>query len=72
MAVFVQSLKVGYIPRENAALYQAVLLDLHGQGRYGWCDGFVTGGWDRGDGDTGKFGLELDLAPPDWCVPPES
>lgn len=69
VAIYVQSEKVGYIGRKQAADYHAVLLGLSRQDAYGWCDAFIVGGWDRGHGDTGFFGITLDLAPPGFCLP---
>src|SRR5688500_15086342 len=28
-----------------------------------WCEGMIVGGWDRGPGDRGMFGVKLDLPP---------
>ena len=28
-----------------------------------WCEAMIVGGWDRGDGDRGNFGVKLDLPP---------
>src|SRR5687768_4167377 len=28
-----------------------------------WCEAMIVGGWDRGLGDHGKFGVKLDLPP---------
>lgn len=69
VAVYVNSRKVAYIPRDKAASYQRLLLDLHRQGSYGWCDGHISAGWDRGHGDTGHFCITLDLAPAMSCLP---
>ncbi len=34
----------------------------------GACSAIITGSWDRGDGDTGHFGVTLDLAHPDQLL----
>ena len=28
-----------------------------------WCEAMIVGGWDRGGGDRGNFGIKLDLPP---------
>jgi hypothetical protein len=38
------------------------------QRQVGACSATITGGWDRGDGDTGHFGITLDLAHPDQLL----
>lgn len=50
---------VGYLPREEAARYQPVLLGLDG---LGWCDGRVMGGRKR------PYGIFLCLGPPERVV----
>lgn len=48
--------RVGYLSREHARLYRR---------KYGHrtvhCAGLIVGGWDRGGGDAGHFGVRLDL-----------
>jgi len=44
-----QSLKVGYLSRENAKSYQLHLVELQRQGKVGMCPARVTGG---GSGTT--------------------
>lgn len=69
VAIYVGSEKVGYLGRNVAAPYQALLLDLHRRDAYAWCAASICGGWDNGGGDTGHFGITLDLAPPQFCLP---
>ena len=52
-----QSLKVGYLSRENARSYQPHLLELRRQGRIGMCPARVTGG-----GSDKYYGIYLHVA----------
>jgi hypothetical protein len=48
--------RVGYLARDHARIYRR----RFGQ-RSVHCGGLVVGGWDRGGGDAGHFGVRLDL-----------
>lgn len=63
--VTVRGRLVGYLSRPEAARYAPALDLLAGRGLTGECDATIVGGWDRGDGDTGHFGIWLRLAGPD-------
>lgn len=56
---------VGYLSRSDALAYKPV---LEAVGRMGYpafgCHASLTGGWDRGGGDRGSFGVVLHLASP--------
>jgi hypothetical protein len=65
VAVYVAGRKVGHLPRPAAQAYGPVGRRLLDRGQVGACAATITGGWDRGDGDTGHFGVMLDLAHPD-------
>jgi hypothetical protein len=65
VAVYVDGRKVGHLPRAAAEAYGAVGRQLAAQQQVGVCQAVIVGGWDRGDGDTGHFGVRLDLAHPD-------
>jgi len=56
----------------DAKLYQPLVLQLQRNRFYAWCDAIIVGGWDRGNGDEGNFGVKLDLAPVDQCCLPAS
>jgi hypothetical protein len=61
--VFVENRLVGYINREDAADYSPVLQTMLRKIKAtGACDALIVGGWDRGGGDTGHFGMWLNLA----------
>jgi HIRAN domain len=65
VAVYVDGHKVGYLPRPAAQAYGPVGRQLAAQQQYGVCRAVIVGGWVREDGDTGHFGVTLDLAHPD-------
>lgn len=48
---------VGYLSREDARTWRA---KAPGSFRHE-CPAVIVGGWDRGDGDRGHFGVRLDL-----------
>lgn len=54
--VEIRGQRVGYLSREHARLYRR---------KYGrrtvHCAGLIVGGWDRGGGDAGHFGVKLDI-----------
>jgi hypothetical protein len=64
VAVYIAGRKVGYLPRPAAEAFAPVGRRLAEQQQVGSCSATITGGWDRGDGDTGHFGVSLDLAHP--------
>jgi hypothetical protein len=61
--VMVDGHQVGHLPREAAKAFRRTV-------RYGElaeyetfeCAALINGGWDRGGGDAGNFGVKLDLA----------
>jgi hypothetical protein len=68
VAVYIDGWKVGHLPRPAAQALAPVGQRLAEQQRVGVCSATITGGWDRGDGDTGHFGVILDLAHPDQLL----
>lgn len=60
--VMVEGHQVGHLSREDARAFRRLV-------RYGQlaehevfeCAGLICGGWDRGEGDVGNFGVRLDL-----------
>jgi hypothetical protein len=64
VAVYIDGRKVGHLPRLAAQAFAPVGRRLAEQQQVGACSATITGGWDRGDGDTGHFGVILDLAHP--------
>jgi hypothetical protein len=68
VAVYIAGRKVGHLPRPAAQAFAPVDRRLAEQRQVGACSATITGGWDRGDGDTGHFGITLDLAHPDQLL----
>ncbi|MDE2465490.1 MAG: hypothetical protein KGO02_17520 [Alphaproteobacteria bacterium] len=52
---------VGYLPRDTAKVYRQRLKEAGHPQLLGTCDAVIRGGWDRGNGDKGSFGIRLDL-----------
>jgi hypothetical protein len=60
--VLIDGLRVGYIPAvqapEMCALFHSVgISEVE-------CKAVIQGGWDRGEGDTGEFGVRLNIVRP--------
>jgi HIRAN domain len=68
VAVYIAARKVGHLPRLAAEAFAPVGRRLAEHRQVGACSATITGGWDRGDGDTGHFGVILDLAHPDQLL----
>jgi hypothetical protein len=68
VAVYIAGRKVGHLPRPAAQAFAPVGRRLAEQRQVGACSATITGGWDRGDGDTRHFGITLDLAHPDQLL----
>jgi len=56
---------IGYLSREDAVAYRPVIDRLAAQGRLAACRASIGGGWDRGSGDRGNFGVRLSVGAPD-------
>lgn len=59
--VDIQGKTVGHLSRENARQFRNRLEKAGYKGITATCSAIVVGGWDRGNGDTGHFGVRLDL-----------
>jgi len=59
--VDVDGATVGYLSREAARVYRHRLKEAGHPRLLGTCNAVIRGGWDRGNGDTGNFGIRLDL-----------
>jgi len=55
---------IGYLSRENAVAYRPVIDRVAEDGRVVACRASIQGGWDRGGGDRGSFGVRLYLETP--------
>lgn len=58
----------GYLSREDAVVYRPLIDRLAAVGRVVSCAVSLTGGWDRGHGDRGHFGVRLHIATPDGAA----
>lgn len=56
---------VGYLSRDDAESYCAQLAAFGNPLLVVTTDALILGGWNRGGGDTGMFGVRLDLPPLD-------
>jgi HIRAN domain len=59
---------IGYLSRGNAVAYRPVIDRLAADGKVAACRASISGGWDRGDGDRGSFGVRLSMGTPDELV----
>lgn len=66
--VRVEGRTVGYLPRPAAQAYKPIQEALALRGRVGAAHATICGGWDRGDGDQGSFGVWLDMNPFEWLA----
>jgi len=64
VGVLIDRRHVGYIPKQQAADFRRQILAINPGQIPVVCKAKITGGWDRGDGDTGHFGVRLSLASP--------
>src|SRR4030095_3996548 len=56
--VDIQGQTVGYLSREHARQYRR----QRERAGYASCNARIRGGWDRGEGDQGHYGVFLDLS----------
>lgn len=61
VCVFIDGLRVGYLSRDMAKSYRRRLKQQSLPIAHYRCDALIVGGWDRGGGDVGHFGVRLDL-----------
>lgn len=59
--VYVQDQTVGYLDRETAHSFRLEMAEVGMTGVAAKCNAIIVGGWDRGDGDRGYFGVKIDL-----------
>jgi len=55
----VQGKTVGYLSRQSARAYREWLQEIGHQGVWAIWDAMIRGGWDRGQGDRGHYGVEV-------------
>ncbi len=59
--IFIQGKTVGYLDRETARSFRKQIGAIRMTGVAAKCSAIIVGGWDRGGGDRGYFGVKLDL-----------
>ena len=64
VAVKINSRKVGHLNRANAVAFRRWLSSSGHSAANLTCPAVIVGGWRREDGDTGSYGVVLDLAVP--------
>jgi hypothetical protein len=69
--VDIEGMTVGYLSRENARQYRKKRKEAGYSGIAARCSAMILGGWDRGIGDKGHFGVKLDL-PAEYQGPNDS
>ena len=62
--VEIEGRTVGYLFREDALWFNRSMASEGYAGRSATCGSIIVGGWDRGDGDTGHFGVKLNIVRP--------
>ena len=58
----ISGLTVAYLSREHARVYRQQMKRAGHGTQTAICAARIRGGWDRGDGDEGPFGVRLDIA----------
>jgi hypothetical protein len=56
---------IGYLSRDDAVAYRPAIDRLAAEGQVLACRASLSGGWDRGSGDRGSFGVRLAMGTPD-------
>jgi hypothetical protein len=64
VVVLIDRQVVGYIPRTEAKQFRREILRINPDERPVTCDARIVGGWDRGDGDDGHYGVKLSITTP--------
>ena len=59
--VDIEGYRVGYLSRDNAKKYRERLTEAGHVGKSTTCSARITGGWNRGGGDRGDFGVKIAL-----------
>ena len=57
--------QIGYLSRDDALAYRPIIDRLARDGKVAACLASISGGWDRGSGDRGSFGVRLAIGRPD-------
>ena len=60
--IAIQDETVGYLDRETARNFREQMTEVGASEMAAKCNAIIVGGWDRGGGDIGYFGVKLDLS----------
>lgn len=63
VAVVIQGRRVGWLGRQDAVRYRALVDAVRAREGEATCAARIRGGWDRGGSDVGRFGVVLALPP---------
>ena len=61
VGVWIDDQMVGYMDRENARIIRQQMANISNDEIALRVSAIIVGGWDRGEGDRGYFGVKLDL-----------
>lgn len=64
VVVLISGKIVGYIPRDLAPWIRSEILRINPHEQPITCDAKIVGGWDRGHGDVGHYGVKLSIVKP--------
>lgn len=64
VGILIDRMVVGYVPREKAAEIRSEILRINPEQRPVTCNAKIVGGWDRGRGDSGHYGVKLSISKP--------
>lgn len=59
--IIIQDQTVGHLDRETARSFRKMMAEIGLTEVAAKCNAIIVGGWDRGGGDRGHFGVKLDL-----------
>ena len=59
IAVTIKGKIVGHLDRKMARLFRGAMKKINLEGYSSVCKAIIVGGWDRGDGDEGHYGVRL-------------
>jgi hypothetical protein len=68
IAVVINGRRVGWLARVDAARYRNLVAGTRSRIGDATCTARIRGGWDRGAGDVGRFGVVLRLPEPGTSV----
>lgn len=64
VAVLVNNRKVAHLSRQDAIRYRRAMRDIGLPREIAFVNAVIVGGWDYGNGDSGMYGIKLDMELP--------